>query len=182
MGTLLDQAAAPRCAAPAVAEGGRGGDSRNDVAKPRITGGDRAIVGVVAHVGCDPHEARDLAAAHVDAELRERHDVSGAARRVVADVGVVNERVVLHRVVGRRGPQVARCWHIFHVRLPRTTARLHLVRNVGGIDVTRGAIARDPKGAARREGEVIGQARMGCGVVIRRQAVGRSQAVEIGRV
>src|SRR3984893_19063281 len=53
----------------AVAERRRSGDGWNDAVQPRVTGGDRAVVGVVAHVGRDPYEVRDLPAAHVDPEL-----------------------------------------------------------------------------------------------------------------
>src|SRR6266849_2487108 len=165
----------------AIAERRRSGDGGNDALQPRVTGGDGTIVGVTAHVGRDPHEVRDLAVAHVHPELRERHDVRGAARRVVADVGVVDEGIVLHRVVAGRGPQVARRGHVFHVGLPGTAARFHLVRDVGRAHEAGGAVARDPERAARREGKVIWQAGMGCPVVVGGQAVRGGQAVDKGR-
>src|SRR5256712_354131 len=168
--------------APAVAVSGRSGDPRYDIAKPGITGRDRTVVGVVAHVGSDPDEVRDLAGAHVQPELRELHDVGGAARRVVADVRVVHEGVVFHRVIAGGGPHVAGRGHVLHVGLPRTPARFHLVRDVRRVHIAGGAVTGDPKGAAGRQRGVVGQTRMGCREVVGGQAVRRREVVDEGRV
>src|SRR5439155_18258621 len=62
------------------------GDSRDDTAQPAVAGRDRAVVHVIAHVGCDPGKVRHLAAAHVTPELAKGDDVSGATRRIIPDV------------------------------------------------------------------------------------------------
>ena len=99
-------------------EGGRAEDGGDLCPEPRIAGRDRAVVHVVAHVGCDPRVAgRGRRAPQVGTELSERNDVGLAPAGVGADVVVVDERIVLDRVRVGVGGGAAR-GHALHVCLP----------------------------------------------------------------
>ena len=129
-------------------------------AEEAVAGRGGAVVHVVTQVGRDPCERRQRSVVEIRRQLSERHHVV-AAIGVVADVGVVHERVVLHRVragvrlrsstdrgstpcmPSRRSP---------HARVDRrcsVPSTKHVVQSRG-----------DAVRAARRQCEVVGQARM----------------------
>ena len=94
---------------------------------------------VIAHVGRDPGEIRDAARRKIGAQLCEWDHMRGAARRIGADVVVVDEGIVLLHVGIRVADEAAR-GHAFHICLPGSPRGLHLVRNVRRTHVASGAI------------------------------------------
>src|ERR1043165_8518026 len=99
-------------------------------------------------------------------EPGERNDAV-AARPRVGDVADVEERIVLLRVAAGRAAREAGVRETLGVRLPGLAGGLERVGETPGANDAVGAVARDPVRRARDEGEIVRQARMTDGVVLR---------------
>ena len=151
---------------------------RNDPGlQPGVAGGGRAVVHVVAEVGDDEREVGQPVPREVTRKPGERDDTR-APRTRADDVAEVEERVVLLRVAAGRASGEARIREILGVGLPRFSSPLERVGEAARRDDAVGAIARDPLRRAGDEREIVRQARVGDGVVVRQRCVAAGECVE----
>ena len=155
---------------------------RDDVLlEPRVAGRDRAVVHVVAEVRHHEREVRQPVPRQVAPELGERYDAVAACPGA-GDVAEVEERVVLLRVAAGRAAGEAGIREILGIRLPGLAGGRERVGEAPGVDDAVGAVARDPVRGAGDEREVVRQARVADGVVLRQRGVAVRERVERRRV
>ena len=132
---------------------------------------------VVAEVRDHEGEVGKPVTGEVPREPGERDDAVAAGTRV-DDVAEVEERVVLLRVPARRAAGEARIREPLGVGLPRLPGSRERVGKAPGLDDAACAIARDPLCRAGHEREVVRQARVGDGVVVRHRCAAPRERVE----
>jgi len=160
--------------------------------QPAVPSSDRTVMRVVAQIRRDEGEIRRRSGSEVGRQLGVGDDVAATARNVGLDIGEVDKRIVAGGITGvPTQPRASRRRHHHRllVCLPALTDSVNGVAYVGRVyrnrDATTGSgrvtVASDAQGRPRGHGQIVGQARMGDGGVIRGQSVLFGQAVGVRR-